>query len=545
MLYREIIKILSSYFFLYAMILGVHFGLAAYYQFFVDPRLHPQPHSTGAFFLTLTICLGLAGLCHQFSKEAKAPLYRRESLVTVALIWFITPAIAALPFLFSRTLERFDQAYFEMTAGFTTTGASILEAKHYDPQTGEETPIHKTYCGIQDATYVYYGNISPVVDPVTGDTLEGLEAVGRALLIWRSMTQWLGGIGIIVLFVALLPALGMGGKMLFQTETPGPIKEGVVPRIKETAALTGKIYLGLTLLAIFALMMTNANISLFDAFTTALSTVSTGGFSVHNDNIAFYQSASTEWVILIFSFLGSVNFSLYYHMMRGKFFRLFDTELLIYVVLICLFSLFVGYQLVGWPISLEQTGVYSWTEAIRSGFFQVVSAQSSAGFFIDDYDKWPYITHVILLFAMYIGGMAGSTAGGLKVIRMHMLFQIAKNKIESVFRPQLVRVLYIGKKEISLNMAFSVLCYFLMVIVFSALVTFLYVLDNIDPETAMGVTAAMINNTGIGFRAAGPTNTFVFLNSFSLWLSSFIMILARLEFYAILVILLPAFWRDR
>jgi trk system potassium uptake protein TrkH len=549
MSYREILHILSSYLYLLAVILCLPFFLAAYYQFRIELNTHPQPHSTAAFAYTIGICVGLAGLCAKGAGKTKTMLYRqREALICVVIIWFLTPAIGALPFILSGTLERFDQAYFEASSGFTTTGATILEAKQYDPSTGNEILIQRTNDGEQKTIYRFYGTVKPVIDSLTGKRLQGLEAVSRALLFWRSLMQWIGGMGIIVLFVAFLPELGVKGKFLFQTETPGPLKEGFKPRIKETALQLWKIYLGLTLLEIFLLLITNSNMSLFDATTLAFSTLSTGGFSVHSENIAYYQKTSTEWIILLFMILGSLNFSIYYSWLKGKFYRLFDPELIGFLLILSILGYFVAWHLRGMPI-LSLTGnfmgTYSYNNALRIGLFQLVSFQTSTGFFVANYDAWPYIVQTVLLISMYLGGMSGSTAGGIKIIRLQILFQTLKTKIESIFQPKTIKITRIGEKEIDTSTTISVLCFFLMIIVMSVLGAFFYIWDQIDLETSLGLTACMINNTGLAFRVAGATGTMAFLSPFSNYLSSFLMILGRLEFYSVLAILFPAFWEDR
>lgn len=547
MYYRAIAGIMRSYLFFYAAVLLIPLTLAAYYQFFSSPYLHPQPHSTWAFAATSALCCLLGLLCHWLARGERGGFYRREAIAVVVLIWFTAPAVGALPFTFSGTLQRFDQAYFEMAAGFATTGATMIEGKQYD-SAGKEVPIIKKYEGMRETTYIFYGTVAPVVDPLSGKQLVGLEAVSRALLFWRSFSQWLGGMGIIVLFVALLPALGIGSKVMFQTEASGSVKEVLAPRIKEAALHLWTIYGGLTLLAIAALMLTNANIGLFDAVTTALSTISTGGFSIHNDSIAFYHDANTEWMILAFSFLGSLNFAVYHHLLKGKIYRLFDPELIFYIITLVVLGSFVSWQLIGAEkVSLanEPQGVFGTLDAIRTGFFQQISVQSSSGYYTTNYDAWPAIVQVVMLVSMYLGGMAGSTTGGMKMIRVYMLFQIVKSKIESVFQPHTVRVIKVGNREVDHEVAMSVLCFFLFVIVTSLIGTFLYVWDGIDHETAFGLTASMITNTGLGFRAAGPANTMAFLSPAASLLSSFIMILGRLEFYAVLVLLVPAFWKRR
>ncbi|MCB1149845.1 MAG: TrkH family potassium uptake protein, partial [Chlamydiia bacterium] len=367
------------------------------------------------------------------------------------------------------------------------------------------------------------------------------------ILFWRSFLQWLGGLGIVVLFVAILPVLGVGGKMLFHSEMPGPIKESLTPRIKETALALWKIYLGLSAVQVMLLMVTNTELDLFNAVCITLSTISTGGFTVVNGSIGAYNSSATEWVVLIFMLLGSINFSLFYFLFKGKLYRLKDIELIVYLILITVSSIYVASSLVGEPDFLtngERGPLLTVNDAIRQGFFQVISAQTSSGFAIANYDKWPYALQSLMLILIYIGGMAGSTAGGMKMIRHIMIFRIAQDKIELMFRPETVRSFRIGNVKVDTSAAITVLVFFVTVISMAVLGTFLLTLDGMDPETALTVITSTINNSGMGFREAGPTDSFAFLSNFGLILTSLWMIMGRLEFFTILVILVPAFWKE-
>ncbi len=545
MFYREIIRTLGSYLVCLAAALCVPFAVAAYYQF-ADPASHPQPHSTFAFAATIMICLALAVIFRVVGKKTVGRLYRREGLAVVVVIWFLTGIIGGLPFYLSGTLKNPVDAYFEAMSGLTTTGASVMCPKQYDEVTGDEIPIQKTVSETYDITYTYDGTIEPVRDLLTGEVLyEGVEAVGRGVLFWRSFLQWLGGMGIVVLFVAILPALGVGGRMLFQAEVPGPTQDAMTPRIKETASLLWKLYLGFTFLEIAFLLEVNPRIGWFDATTITFSNLSTGGFSVRNASISAYNSPAMEWVIIIFMLIGSINFALYFHCLRGKFYRLNEPEFLTYGLL-----LFVGCSLMVWRIyGVEGTlltgdqKLFVGAEAVRTGIFHLVSAMTSTGFATADFDKWPYVPQALLLIVMFIGGMSGSTGGGIKIVRHLMCFRIVQNKVESIFYPERARSLRIGQSVVGQDAAITVLCFFLTVIALSVLGTLLLALDGVDLETALSINACMINNVGIAFRAAGPTGSFAFLSSFGKILATTWMVLGRLEFFAVLVILIPGFWR--
>jgi len=544
-MFRDISKIVGAFFWGFALTMLVPLILAVYYEYAADPIDHPQPHSTLAFFISIIVCCLVAGFFSWVGSKSSGRMFRRESLAAVVLIWLLAPAIAAMPFVFSGTLSNPVQAYFEATSGITTTGASLLTPKRFNEQ-GEEIPYTRIVKMELETEYIWYGNINPVRD-VDGKIIKvGIEAVSKAVLLWRSFLQWIGGLGIVVLFVAILPALGVGGRLMFHSEMPGPMKETLTPRIKETAIVLWKIYVGLSIIQVLLLLFTNPNLPTFDAVCITLSTISTGGFTVINGSIGAYNNVNTELVVMLFMMVGSINFSLYYYSIRGKFYRFYDMELIVYVIVISLSALFVGANLVGtvnYLTSGETEGVYSISEALRVGFFQVVSAQTSSGFSVADYDLWPYPLQALMLILIYLGGMAGSTAGGMKMIRHIMLFKIAKDKIELLFRPETVRSFRIGSRTIDMGAAITVLCFFLTVMAMSVLGTFLLILDGLDGETALTVITSTINNSGMGFRQAGPTDSYAFLSEFGLILTSLWMIMGRLEFFTVLVVLVPGFWK--
>ncbi len=544
---NQILQILSKYLFYLCIALCLPLALAGYYEFFTDPLLHPQPPSTLAFLGTLCCCLALALLFRRMGGKISAPLYRREGILLVVLIWLITSFISALPFYFSHTLRPLD-AYFEALSGLTTTGATMMSPKAYHPQTGLEVPIHMTNAHIPDKTYTYWGTIAPIRDPDTGLILHsGVEAVNKALLFWRSLLQWLGGMGIVVIFLTVLPALGVGGKFLYQMEMTGPIKDEIRPRIQETASQLWKLYLSLTLVEIGLLLWTNRQMPLFDAVCISLSNISTGGFSVRNESIASYHSSATEWVILIFMILGSINFSLYFHALRFKFFRVYVPDFFLFLGTALAGCLAVSLFLIGKTyIGLDgQIGLYTFSDAIREGSFQALSAQTTTGFVSANYDQWPFASQMFMLLLMFIGGMSGSTAGGIKTSRFYILYKIILHRLESIYRPDSVRRLRVGNTDIDDKNALTVLTFFCIVAFFAVLGTISLVLDGIDPETSLGLITCFMNNAGMAFRAAGPTGSFAFLSPFSKILALVWMLLGRLEFYIVLLLFLPSFWRNR
>ena len=343
MLYRDICRIVGLYLLLLTAFLLIPFGLSLYYQILGNPVDHPHPYTTLDFGYTIFATLGLSAFFLFFGRDATGSVYRKEGLAAVVLIWLLTPALSGLPFLTSGTLKNFWQTYFEMASGYTTTGSTVLMAKKFDPVTGQEIPYSKTFKGSERVHYQFYGTVEPIRNSHGTIIKEGVEAVEKTLLFWRSLTQWIGGGGIVILFVAVLPLLGVGGKLLFQAEVTGPSKAANTPRVKETAMRLWKIYLLLSLLQVAALLLFNHKLPLFDAITLTFATISTGGFSIKNESIAAYHSPATEWVIILFMIAGSVNFSLYYQAGKGKFYRLYETEFLLYLALLVVFCLATAY----------------------------------------------------------------------------------------------------------------------------------------------------------------------------------------------------------
>jgi len=537
MLIRKICQILGKYLAYLSIALCLPLAIAAYCQFLSRSEDHPQPHSTSAFLFALAVCLALSQLLRHFGKKGTdQQLYRRESILIVVLIWIVTSLVSALPFYFSGTLSRPIDAYVEAMSGLTTTGITMLAPKAYDPATGEEIPIHLTNPHVPGKTYTYWGTVAPIRDSAGLIVHSGIEAVGKALLFWRSLLQWIGGIGIIVIFLTVLPALGVGGKFLYQIEMTGPIKEGLTPRVKDTASRIWKLYLFFTLLQLILLLVTNSAMPFFDALCTSLTTISTGGFSVRNDSIASYQNTATEAIVTAFMVVGSINFSLFFHAMRFKFFRIYVPD----------FFLFLSIAAIGLlAVSAYLTGSYPLGDAFRLGAFQAISMQTTTGFSIADYDLWPFAAQMFMLLLMFVGGMSGSTAGGIKTSRFYILYKIVLHRLESLYRPDSVRKLRIGNAEVDDKNSLTVLSFFCIAAFFSILGTVALVLDGIDPETSVGLMACLMNNVGAAFRAAGPSGSFLFLSDFSKLAAIFWMLLGRLEFYVVLLLFLPAFWKNR
>lgn len=536
MLYTEISRVLGRYFLYLAAILLIPLLVAISYEFFIEKTVYFSISATFAFLGTIGICLICSLLFQWWGRKAKGTLYRKEGILLVVSIWFLTAAVGSCPFLITKTIKNPIDAYFETMSGLTTTGATILYPKVFENGMEVKTTVKNPLD--RSLTYSFYGTIDPLKNPETGKILKtGIEALGKPLLFWRSFMQWLGGMGIVVLFIAVLPALSMGGKFLYENEMPGLSKEGITPRIKETASLLWKIYLGLTLFQALLLKVASHAMPLFDALTLSFGTISTGGFTVTNDGLISYPGIATPIIIAIFMIAGSINFTFYFHGLKGKFYRLYEPEFFLFLVILLFGCLMMSFPLWHAP--------FSWKDALAQGSFMAISSQTSTGFSLISYDLWPFICQLLMLILMFIGGMSGSTTGGIKVIRYFIVLKLIKNKIEALFRPEVVRVLKVGDKEIAPKTASTVLIFFCIVIFLVILGTFLLVLDDHDLITSIGTISCMINNTGLSFGGIGSAESFAFLSPFSKIICILWMVLGRLEYLSVLVLLVPSFWKKK
>ncbi len=544
MRYKEVCRILGKYLFYFSLMLIIPLLVEVYYKYIHVIKIYPHPFSILAFTETILICWGLAAVFYYLGRKATGTFFRRESILLVILIWFFTTIISALPFYLSHTLENPVDCIFESMSGLTTTGATVMCPKLYDGD--KEIPHVDHNIHFPHKKYIYYGTIKPVKNAAGKVIFTGLEAVSLGVMFWRSFIQWLGGLGIVILFLTVLPALAVGGKFLLQAEMTGPVKESIAPRIKETASLLWKLYLGMTIAEVILLILTNSKMPIFDAFCITFSNLSTGGFAVRNDSIASYSNNITEWVIIFFMFFGSINFALYFHCLKGKFFRIYEPDFFLYVAIIVIGALLVSFYLMGAPsINLEgqEVGTYNFFRALRSGTFHAISAQTSTGFVTTNVGAWPFPCQMFMLILMYIGGMSGATCGGIKTSRFYILYKVLKHKIEAIFRPTTVRKLKIGKKEIDSNTAITVLAFFCLVGFFSVIGIVAYVFNHVDSETSISVVGCMLNNIGFAFGEASPIHSFAFMQPFSKLLSAFLMLLGRLEYFTILLLFAPSFWR--
>lgn len=437
----------------------------------------------------ITILSGGA-VCLCFRGPRTDHISQREGMAIVAIGWAAVGLFGALPFYFSPQFATFTDAAFESVSGFTTTGASILT---------------------------------------------DIESIPRGLHFWRSFIQWLGGMGIIVLGVAILPFLGVGGMQLYKAEVPSPVPDKLKPRIRDTAMVLWKVYAIMSVVEIVLLKIGGMN--LFDAMCHTFTTLPTGGFSTKNSSVAHYASPYMDGVITLFMFLAGINFSLHYQMLRGKplaFWR--DAECRFFVALVLILTVVVSVNVYG--------DVYqSLGQAFQYGAFQVVSIVTTTGFATADYEKWPALSQLILLICMFIGASAGSTGGGMKCLRIMLYFKFCYKELFALIHPRAVRLVKIDGKPVPEGVLHSILGFLGLYTGLFALCSVLLAGMGVDFVTAFSAVAATIGNIGPGFGMVGPVDNYAHLPAMGKWLLVWCMLLGRLEIYTVIIFLVPEFWR--
>ena len=452
--------------------------------------LYGELAAAAAFLGTgvLTAAIG-AGLL--LAGRRGGELFRQEGILIVVAAWGLASVFGALPYLWTGTLSSPVDALFESASGFTTTGASVLT---------------------------------------------DIEAAGRGILFWRCFTQWLGGMGIIVLFVALLPEIVPGARFLFKLEVPGPTAETLHPRVRDTAIVLWKIYLLFTAAQTLALML--AGLDLYDALTHTFATLSTGGFSPRNASVAAFGSPLVEVIVIVFMVMAGVNFSLYYAL-RNRRTRvvLRDPELRVYLLLIAILALVI-------TADLLVSGTYREPgRALLDSLFQVVSLLTTTGFATADFDTWPLLSRVLLVAVMFVGGCAGSTSGSMKVSRMLIGLKFALREVRLVYSPHLVRSIFVGGKPVPESVVRSVSGFFILFITSWGVGAVLLAVGGDGLVTAATASMAVLGNVGPGLEAVGPIRNYAHFDAVQKLLMVFLMWVGRLEVYAVAAVMTLRFWR--
>jgi len=451
--------------------------------FYYKENVYPILYSSAITFFTGIIVFFIG------NKRNNNNIGKREGYLIVSITWIVISIFGSLPFIFSDAIPSFTDAFFETISGFTTTGASILT---------------------------------------------DIESVPKNILYWRAMTHWIGGMGIIVLTVAILPVLGIGGMQLLIAEMPGIAPDKLHPRITATAKRFWGIYVILTILEI--LLLWAGEMNFFDSVSHAFATMATGGFSTKNNSIAGF-SPYIQYVITIFMILAGMNFTLHFFAFHGKFKKVIQNEeFRAYILIIVIITVIVTTGLV----LVEH---YDIERSFRDTVFTVASILTTTGFVTADYITWPVFLWIFIFALMFIGGSAGSTGGGVKIIRHLLLLKNSWLELKRTVHPSAVIPVKYGGKAISQQIIFNVMAFFLIyILIFSAGVVLLAILG-LDFETAVGASIASLGNIGPGIGGVGPVENYAFIPSLGKWLLSFLMLLGRLELFTVLLVLSPAFWK--
>ena len=449
------------------------------------------------FIFSSLICIGI-GLPVWFLTRHNRSLTNRDGFAIVTFSWVITAVAGSLPFYLSGAIPNITDAFFESMSGVTTTGASIIG----NPATLPHLP-------------------------------NGIESLPHGILFWRSFIQWIGGMGIVVFYIAILPLLGVGGVQLFKAEVPGPVADKITPRVKETAKLLWIVYVGITFTQVIAL--TVAGMSVFDAVCHAFTTMPTGGFSTKNASV-FEQSAAIHYIIIFFMFLAGVNFSLHFRAMKGdlnSYFR--DKEFLVYLggTVIITFLIFIAISLQG-----DKFSAYNFQESL----FTTVSILTTTGYGSADYELWPVFVQIVLLLMMFVGGMGGSTGGGMKVIRVMLLAKYGAMETRRMLHTRALIPIRIGKRSINEDVVRNTMGFFLFFMSSFAIATLILSAMGLDLETAVGAAASAMGNIGPGLGDFGPTENYALLSMPGKWVLAFCMLLGRLEIFTVMVLFSRTFW---
>lgn len=420
----------------------------------------------------------------------KSELTQKEGYLVVALGWVTMSAVGMLPYVFSGAIPNITDAFFETMSGYTTTGATILT---------------------------------------------DIEVLPKGILFWRSLTQWIGGMGIIVLTIALMPMLGVGGMQLFIAEAPGISPDKLKPRIADTAKRLWLIYLGLTLTE--TVLLRWGGMTFFDALNHSLTTMATGGFSTKNASMAHYDSPFIQYVVIVFMFLAGVNFTLTYFGLKGKLKKVWaNEEFKAYAIFSLIFTIVTTIAIITFTGSPTE-------KAFRDAAFQVVSVITTTGYITADYTQWSPIITVLFFFLMFLGGSAGSTSGGVKIVRHVVMIKNSFLEMKRILHPNAILPVRLNNNAVRQDVTHHVLAFiiiYLSIFVFGALAVSL---TGVDFDTTVGAVATSLGNIGPGLGSVGPVDNFAHLPFLTKWMLAGLMLLGRLELFTILILFTPYFWK--
>ena len=481
--FKIIYKILGSLLFLEAIMMLACLGVALYYG----------EEDTFAFLVSIVVTVLCGIILGYKGRNAENIMSRRDSYLIVTLTWTVFSLFGTIPFMVGGYLHSFTDAYFETMSGFTTTGATIID---------------------------------------------DVECLPHGILFWRSLTHWIGGLGIVFFTIAVLPQVVGGSTKVFAAEATGPIKSKLSPRLSTSAKWIWLVYLFITFGGMAGFMLFGMN--WFEGINYAMSTAATGGYSIYNDSIEHFHSPGMEYTATVFCFISGVNFTLFYcAVVKQKVKSLWrDTEFRLYLTLTALFTAFIMIELIA-------RNHYGLEHAFRSSLFSVVSFMTTTGLFNDDAGKWPHVTWVVLALCMLVGGCSGSTAGGMKCVRISMLFKVLRNELRQRLHPHAVLPLKISGVNITYPQRVSLLAFFTAYLLLIFISAFVMIAAGIDNTNAITIAMSCIGNVGptLGLEI-GPTMSWSMLPDFAKWICTVMMLFGRLEIFSVIVCLTPSFWTE-
>ena len=451
----------------------------------------------------VTLLIGVSAMV--YTRNHKKEMNKREGYIVVSFGWIVMALSGTIPYVFTEAIPSFTDAFFETMSGFTTTGASILN---------------------------------------------DIEAVPEGVLFWRSLTHWIGGMGIIVLAVAILPLLGIGGMHLFAAEAPGPSADKLHPRITDSAKRLWLIYFGYT--AAETILLKAAGMNFFDAINHSMSTLSTGGFSTKNASVAYWNAMPmVQYIIIVFMFLAGTNFVLSYFAFKGKISKVYkDEEFKLYFKFIAIFTILAAviiYFNADLSLStIEHPQVLGVGEsAFRHSLFQVLAIITTTGFVTADYTLWtPFLT-IFFFGLMFLGGSAGSTSGGIKIVRHLITIKNGFLEFKRTLHPNAILPVRYNKRSVSGDIVFNILGFFILYLLSFIIGSLGFSMMQIDFESAIGLAASSLGNVGPALGDFGPVNNYAALPPIGKWWASFLMLIGRLELFTVLILLTPFVWRNR
>lgn len=453
------------------------------------------------FLYSALIAFLVGGMLYYFFKTDRE-LRVREGFLVVSFTWLFLSLVGALPFVISGILPSYTDAVFETMSGLTTTGATILGGATSD--------------GFQNPQ---------------------IESLPMSMLFWRSLAHWMGGMGIIVLSLAILPLLGVGGMQLFQAESPGPTADKLTPRVQETAKLLWVVYVAFTGVE-FLLLWVHPSMDWFDAINHAFATLATGGFSTKNGSIAAFDSVYIDAVITIFMFMAGINFAMHFRLLKGDAKSFINNRETRFYTLITFAAIAVL------TFSLWLFNNYDIGSALRYGSFQAVAIITTTGFGTDDYELWHSFGAFFLFLLFFAGGCAGSTGGGPKMIRWMIIIRNSYREIKQIVHPKAILPIRIGEKTIDSNIQRTVLSFFVLYLLVFGAGALIMAAMGYGMESAIGASIACLGNIGPGWGEFGPTDNFAQIPYFGKWVLIIMMMVGRLEIFTVLLLFSPAFWKQ-